>query len=820
MMPSLLTMKIALLESLVQAQESAVASRGADAVQETWRFLEMPAPWIVALILVPGALAIATIAYWRESLSRRMRWSLVTLRALSFLLLLAVIFRPVFVRQEQSVIQPEVLFLFDDSGSMASQDPYIGADEARRAVTALTGKSPETASRAEIATALRPGLIEAATERGYVPRTLRFADDLSTLGDNTTLSGRGAATALGDAIRAALAGHRGRYVSDIVVVSDGRSNVGALPEEAALAARTSGIAINTVLIGDARTEVNVHVELVDAPESVLEGDQVEIAARVSARGTEGGDVTLYLEELSTNGRDEVRLVASVEVPLVESGDRVVLVAGRDAVDFGSTERRFRLRVEPLQDERVIDDNVAFATVAVSREKVRVLYVEGYPRYEYRFLNTELRRMDERIDVQLYLLSATPDFQQDRTKGLAPLTSVPTSREELLENYDVVILGDVNPYDISPDPAKGEEFVRSLTEFVERGGGLCLIAGPYDMPRSIAGTEFASLLPVELDRTGFGAVDAPTEDEYRYTLEEPAAPHEIVRLEGDLEVNRTLWEAPRGLKGFFWHFPVLGAKPGSQVLLRHSTISTANPGERDPLLVVGYYPSGRTMFLGIEASYRWRNRYGYRYYEAFWRNALRWLALGRMRSGDRRFELEALRSEYDISERVTLEARVLDEDFRPSDQPSQEIVIAGPDGEPENLVLAGVTNRPGLYRGTYQPERPGRYTAKIDSGASASGSASSSTGRVSTEFMVTLPSRESADPSPDPEGLARLAGATGGVALTIDTADEIAQAFPPDQERREPVSSQLDDAWDRWATLLLALGILGVEWILRKKAELV
>ena len=261
--------------------------------------------------------------------------------------------------------------------------------------------------------------------------------------------------------------------------------------------------------------------------------------------------------------------------------------------------------------------------------------------------------------------------------------------------------------------------------------------------------------------------------------------------------------------------MLGSKPGSQVLLRHSSVSSASAGERDPLLVVGYYPSGRTMFMGIEASYRWRHRFGYRYYEAFWRNALRWLSLGRMRSGDRRIELEALRSEYDISERVTLEARVLDEDFRPSEEASQEIQIEGPDGEQDDLVLAGVSGRPGLYHGTYQPDRPGRYFARIDSLGSGSNAP-----RVSTEFDVTLPSRENADPSPDPEGLERLAVLTGGVSVTVDTVDDIAQAFPLNQERREPVSSQLDDAWDRWGTLLLALGILGVEWVLRKRAELV
>ena len=783
-----------------------------DTVQETWRLLELPPLWVVVLILIPGAVGVAYLAYWRESISSGARWTMVTLRALSLLLLLAVLARPVHVRQQQNVIAPEVLLLFDDSGSMSREDAYAGDPEARAALQALTGRAPEGQTRSAIAEAVRERVAKLAADRGYVPRTFRFSDDLQPLAAGAGLDGKGSATAIGDAVRAALAGYRGRYVSDVVVVSDGRSNSGSAIEEAAGAAGVAGVAINTVVVGDDRTEVNVAIELVDSPSSVLEGDQIEIAARVSARGAEGGSVVLQLEELSTTGSDEVRLVTSEEVPLVDSGDRVVLVAGRDALDYGASERRFRLRVDPLEGERVTDDNELVLSVTVTREKVRVLYVEGYPRYEYRFLNTELRRIDDRIDVQLYLLSATPDFQQDRTRGLPSLTSVPTSREELLENYDVIILGDVNPYDISPDPARGEEFVRSLFEFVERGGGLCVIAGQYDMPRSIAGTDFADLLPVELDRAGVSMLDVPTEREHRYTLEDPGAPHEIVRLEQDPEVNRALWEDERGLRGFYWHYPVRGAKAGAQVLLRHPVASIAGGGERDPLLVTGYFPSGRTLFLAVEATNRWRFRFGYRYYEAFWRNALRWLALGRMRSGDRRFELESLRTEYDISERVTLEARVLDEDFQPSEEPSQAVILRTPDGEDVDLVLAGVEGRPGLYRGTFQPERPGRYVTLVESETGGE--------RVRTEFDVLLPSRENADPSPDPLLMERLAQLTGGVAASATDLTELEAAFPADQERREPVSSQLEDAWDRWATLLLALGLLSAEWLLRKRLELV
>ena len=90
------------------------------------------------------------------------------------------------------------------------------------------------------------------------------------------------------------------------------------------------------------------------------------------------------------------------------------------------------------------------------EKVRVLFVDGYPRWEYRFLKELLKRADENIQVQVVLLSASPDFRQESTRGVEALREVPSDRKTLLESYDVVILGDVSPYAISPDPARCDE----------------------------------------------------------------------------------------------------------------------------------------------------------------------------------------------------------------------------------------------------------------------------------------------------------------------------------------------------------------------------
>ena len=188
-----------------------------------------------------------------------------------------------------------------------------------------------------------------------------------------------------------------------------------------------------------------------------------------------------------------------------------------------------------------------------------------------------------------------------------------------------------------------------------------------------------------------------------------------------------------------------------------------------------------------------------------------MALGRLKSGDRRVQLETLRSSYNLDERVTLEARVLDEDFRPSERPVVEARMSSPDGTTSELVLQLVPDRPGVYRTSFDVQRPGLYSAWIENEGIRS---------ASTEFEVSLPSCENADPSPDPGTMASIASITKGHALDVAHARELASDLTGHKERREPIRSELDDAWDHWGTLALALLLFASEWILRKRWELV
>ncbi len=784
-------------------------------LRESLRLYEAPAPWVFVLVVVPLLLLVAWASYRREPLASAPRVLLSGLRFGALLVLFLVLCRPVVIERREEVHPAEVVLLLDDSASMQRRESYAGDDAARRAIQRLTGGAANGREERVRLDLLRAGvereLLPVLGAKGYGVRMYRFSDTVTPLSNLADLAGSGHATHLGDALAQVLATLRGRSITDVVVVSDGRVTGGLPVFDAARAANGTGIPVHTVVVGDTRPERNAVVELVEAPQNALEGDELAITVRVTGRGTQDETVQVVLDELFEDG-SRPRTVVEEEVELSERGRRVVLVAppGRAASDSGK--RRFRVSVPPLEDETLVDDNQREVTVPISREKIRVLYVEGYPRWEYRRLALDLlKRADENIEFQCFLLSATPDFPQESSAGLPPLQEVPTDRRTLLDSYDVILLGDVNPSEISPDPARVEEFMASLREFVAGGGGLLFQAGEFENPRTfVLNDTLRELLPIVVDTGTLHGFEGDTRLPFRPTLEDPANPHEIVRLHPDLEVNRELWEDEGGLSGFYWYAPVTRAKPGAQVLLRHPT-DTSQRQERYPLLVTGYYPAGRTMFLAVDSTWRWYWRYGKRYHEQFWRNSIRWLALGRLKSGDRRYRIETPRNSYDLDERIALEARALDEDYRPSERPVLEGAWSDSEGREHELPLTAVSGRPGLYRGSFQPERQGLHQAWIQVDGN----------RVSTtEFEVVLPSRESQNPSPDPEALAGLSALTGGRAVGLAGLPELASEFPGGEERREPISSRLRDAWDNWGTLLVALALLSAEWILRKRLELV
>jgi hypothetical protein len=181
----------------------------------------------------------------------------------------------------------EVVVLIDDSASMQRRDAYAGDARMRKALEKLEVADPAAATRSQIAQAVVDRYLLPQLAQGkYVPRVFTFSDEVAPLAPGAQLTGRGHATHIGAALSEALATHRGRHVTDLVIVSDGRQNGGTPLSEAARSAAASGVPVHTIVVGDTRPERNAVVELVEAPPTALEGDEIAVTVRVHGRGLE------------------------------------------------------------------------------------------------------------------------------------------------------------------------------------------------------------------------------------------------------------------------------------------------------------------------------------------------------------------------------------------------------------------------------------------------------------------------------------------------------------------------------------------------------
>jgi hypothetical protein len=787
---------------------------------ESLRLLEAPEVWSVLLLFLPACVLLAWLSYRRQRLTTARKWWLGALRGAALLLLFVVLWRPV-QESAREEIHPAVLaVLVDDWASMLRQEDWSGAGSERaserREIERVTGLQVARATRLELArAAVERVLLPRAAERKYEVELYAFDAELRSLARLDALSGQGGETHVEAAVARACERLRGRHVTDLVLVSDGRDSPNAPSGGGANAARLIGARVHTVLVGDPTEISNAVLELAEIPDAALAGDELALAVRVRATGLGAArDATVTLEELDAvetpglapDDEPPGRVVDARDCRLSTDGERVVLIAPPGDPASNAPERRFRASLSALDGETLLEDNSVVIRVPVSVQKIRVLYVEGYPRWEYRYLALHLlERTDARVEFQAWLASAEPDFRQESSKDLPPLQRVPITREELLSKYDVVIIGDVRPDEVDRDPLVSSAFWEGLVGFVEAGGGVLFEAGESANPRSYLGTPAEALLPVLVDPVeSAGGIGGG--DEFRLQLENPQAPHEIMRLHADLDINRKLLELD--LRGFYWYFPVLDKRPGAQVLARHST--QGNERGLTPLLVAAHHPKGRVLYLGIDSTWRWRYEFGDRYHVSFWRNALRWLALERTRGAQGRVRLEAPRSAWDLGERVAVEARLLDEDWKPRTDPAQALRVTDPQGRSLDIELALDPATPGLYRGTFDPDRPGVWRASIESAAEV---------LASLEVQVRLPMLENRDPTPDPAALARLSGATGGKAVALGSIDTLFDELPGGEEWHEPVSAELRDVWDGPYTLLALLLLLSVEWLLRKRWEL-
>ena len=706
---------------------------------------------------------------------------------------------------------PYLVLMADDSESMSVRDAVRGDDTAAEGPTRLQGVQQwlardDGAVWRELTERYKLQLYAQSAAPRLLGSYIAPEDVDRLLADAAALTPTGGQSRQGDNLRGVLDGLRGTPPSAVVSFTDGVTTDGEPLSAAAVQAVRKRVPVFAVGVGDPAEQKDRELSDLLVDEVVFVDDLITFEAKLGSRGIDDPKATVSLRR---EDRDAVLARTDVTLPPApptDAEDGAREPARRTAPVRLAWQARepgtytFELTVPPVDGEVRTDNNTLVRQVQVLKEKVRVLYVDSFPRYEFRYLKNLLER-EQTVDLKIVLLDSDLEYRQ---QDLAALSAFPTSREELFE-YDVLLFGDVSLALLRQDQ------LENVRDFVKvKGGGFLLIAGPYFAPASYRDSPLEEVLPVELltgDRIT-GAEDARDGFVPRLTPEGRTSP--MFRFAADEAESLRIWNS---LPPVFRYVPVAKAKPGAAVLVEHPTARI--DGEPVALVATQFYGGGRSVFQGFDSTWRWRYRTEDKYHGKYWVQTVRYLARSKLLGQNRLAELTVDRRQYRRGEPVRVRVRFLDPALAPREGGEVTATLEHDAYGPRRLPLTALPGRPTVFEGVFNQARDGRYRVRLSDPVLTAGPDKAA---PATEFLVVAPPGEMDRLRMDEPELRQVAEATGGAFFPLSSADEILDLLP----RGRRVALQTDPPlplWNTWPVLLLFIGLLALEWIVRKRLSM-
>lgn len=773
-------------------------------------FWARPLPLPLMLAVFAAVVLLSVFLYRRAwGLPLWLRVLLGVARLVALALVVASLFEPTGVVSESHVQRRGLPVLIDVSESMSMKDPRKNAEDVADAASALgmldgenrepggVAMSLDANQRQTILTASRLDLARGILTKTAGPVLKDLGESLdvsyhgfggtphviSGAGDLGGLSASEPVTSIAASLEA-VAKSGSIPPAGIVLFTDGIDNSSSQRTESVLQdLGARGIPVFPVPIGLTDPD-DVSLRNIVMQEVAFSGDSVPVRVQLHSKGYEKRSANLTV---TLNGREVARRRIRLEGG-VQFED---IVFNMDLYEKGAA--RIVVTVQPFDDEVSVANNHLERGIRVVNEKVNVLYIEGNNRWEFRYLSAILKR-DPRLNTTFIASSAGPEFARNSPEHIERF---PSQREEAFK-YDLVILGDVDAGFFKPEElGLLEELIR------DRGGSLLVLCGPMHTPASFAGTPVETMLPVRFDADG----DWELASESVYPVLTPEGRSSMVMLlENEAEENDRIWSRVAPLD----HLPpLLGAKPGATVL---ATLSDAAGGaQRYPLVAWHRYGTGKCLSLATDRLWRLRFKTGDKYHWRVWSQCIQFLTLSRLMGEHKRIRLETDRSTYREGEQARLYAHVLDEDYEPVVRTSFEITVngVGDNALKERVSLQPDRTSPGLYEGYFTAPVPGRYRLE----ANEDDREVSNT----TEFQVAVVNEELMDTNMRLDGLKRMAQLTGGVCLSARDFPKLANLVDT-----KPVTTTVRSErslWDNGWVAAVLVGLLGMEWILRRRHDL-
>jgi uncharacterized membrane protein len=729
----------------------------------------------VGLVLV-GAPALASYARVGGRARRADRIVLGAVRGLALLLLAFCLLRPTLVLSSAVPQRNFLAILLDDSRSMRVPDADRDA-----------GGEAESRTRGEVARTLfaRDSALARALGERFQLRWFRFSGAAERVDGAEALTFDGRRSRLAGAVRRAREELAQVPLAGIVLVTDGVDNTpDTMPADAALDAAADGTPLFAVGLGRERLEPDVEVAAVSAPRSALAGAVMALDVQLQQSGFAGRTVRVQAEEGGRIlGAREVKLGADgtvtpvhLLVPAPEPGPRLLAV-----------------RVAPIEGELVRENNAREALVEVKRTREKILYLEGEPRFEFKFLR---RAVADDPTLQLVAVQRTAEQKFLRLgvdDSLELVTGFPRTREELF-SYRAVVLGSVEASFFTA------EQLRMLADFVSRrGGGLLALGGRRALGEGgFGGTALAEALPVALAKEAPSGDSAPAV-ELRMRPTAAGAEHAALQLAGDEKASAERWRALPPLTGV----NAVGApKPGATVLLEGE-----GEGGRRPALVWQRYGRGKAIALLVQDSWLWQMHAEMavddQTHETFWRQLLRWLA------SDAPDPLTAeLPDRAAPGEPLPLVAEARDARHEPINDAAVVARVTAPSGAVTEVPLAWNVARDGEYRGAHVPTESGLHTVTVRRGPAAAGDSLGVT-LAEAHVQVAEGDDELTGAALRADLLRRLAERSGGRYYTPASA----RTLPEDVavSGAGVTVREARDLWNMPIVFLLLLTLLAAEW---------
>ncbi len=761
--------------------------------------------WTFCLLSILSAVFYLNL---REKLGPGRTASLLGLRLAALVLLVPMLFEPVVRFVSHPRPQRQLIFLIDTSGSMSVPDVQNGPTRLQ-----------------SVWQALGPQLDK--IDEHFVPGFFTFDSgfrELKKPGDLATLSADGKSTDIVNGVNNALA-HATKEDSAVVLISDGIDNTSP---SAADALRASAHPINTIRVGSDQAQpgsiANIVVDNIDGPDDFVVNHDSTLKATITSTALADRVIDVNMSEVDAAGHN-VGAVQTKKLVLQPTPQGQTVEFAYKPTSVGV--HKVAAWVDPIAGERNLADNrQEFQTLAID-PRIKVLYIEGRARPEYRELSRALAR-DPNIELATLLR-----IQQDRfaasgsVDGQAFVTMPATAAQ--WNQFDVVILGDLDSSFLSISQQT------MIEQRISAGGGLLMIGGQNTFgPGGYQNTAIEKALPV------FAGDKAAAQEtsEFVPRILVDASTHPI--LEGLSE-----WFGVGDKPGVKQLPPLRGnvivpkAKSGAEILLVHAD-RPGPDGTPQIVLAVQLYGQGRSAAFTVDTTYLWylplRGMGQDSPYNRLWGQLIRWLAGQDVRNRERGAGMDALlnKSVYQLGESVKVRAMVRDEHGDATRFAQVNVTLTGGDAKGRTLSMPPAESHLGMYEVVASDLAKGEYRADLV--ATKDGK---ELGKASLKFTVIPPADEMLKIAANPKALAAIADETHGFHYDLgEFASFIDQLIRSDpqagqaSQRSVPLFSFVrmgatifgaEPSWPGKYDLpmqgALVVICLGVEWFLRRRWQL-